>query len=643
VYEPASGTLPEPRERAIPPERTGRATRASQWLRRSLALAVARLRLGRRALTLAVGLSASVPVIVATVNAVRDRWVPGADQGIIATRAYDVFTSHAPLVGQYTLAGQVTGKVTHSLGPMLFWLLALPARFGGPTSMTWTMGAVNTLAIVGAVALARRRGGLVLMFAAALAIALMCQSLAAEAFHDVWNPSAGLFPFTLLIFLCWSLACGEYRLLVLAVLVASFVVQAHLMYLPATVGMLAIGIGGLALSLRPSRRGRSGGASRPGRRALLGWTAAAILVGAACWSAPVIDELRGHPGNITLVARAADSSKPTLGASAGWHAVVRAVGVPSWWLHVPASRWQRKYDVRSTPSTAEVDSALAMLAALAAVAVIALIRRRRDVAGGALIGLALCGGLAAVAASTPTPRVLSATLGYTMWLGTHVGMCVWLMLAWSVWLALRWALGRALGGGRARLAARHAGIVAAADAQLRRAPAFTLPLARVVACVAALLATVAVAAAVARTEKPDEHRPTYRPTRALAARLVRAVPSGATVELIGNLDVATMPIKPALRYYLVRHHVRPLADGSYLRLGDWYELRQRPYRYVIWVNNGVRRPARGARLVDRVGVTDRWGHQVVSLWIANAHARPSRPEPARGGLRAQELAARLAA
>ena len=138
------------------------------------------------------------------------------------------------------------------------------------------------------------------MFAAALAIALMCQSLAAEAFHDVWNPSAGLFPFTLLIFLCWSLACGEYRLLPLTVLVASFAVQAHLMYLPATIGMLAIGIGGLAISLTARRRGEAAGRWQPGRRALLAWTAAAIAVGAICWSAPVIDELQGRRGGEML-------------------------------------------------------------------------------------------------------------------------------------------------------------------------------------------------------------------------------------------------------------------------------------------------------------------------------------------------------
>ena len=80
------------------------------------------------------------------------------------------------------------------------------------------MGIVNTLAIIGAVALARRRGGLVLMFAAAIAIALLCQSLPSESLHDIWNPAAGLFPFLLLIFLGWSVACGDVGLLPLTAL-----------------------------------------------------------------------------------------------------------------------------------------------------------------------------------------------------------------------------------------------------------------------------------------------------------------------------------------------------------------------------------------------------------------------------------------
>jgi hypothetical protein len=597
-------------------------------------------------------------VIAATVKALHDGWVPGADQGIIATRAYDVFTSHTPLVGQYTLAGQVTGQVTHSLGPMLFWLLALPARFGGPASMTLTIGAVNTLAIIGVVALARRRGGLVLMFATALAVALMCQSLAAETFHDVWNPSAGLFPFTLLIFLCWSVACGEYRLLPAVALVGSFVVQTHLMYLPPTVGLLAIALGGLTLSWRASRRelaadgagGRdaaqdaahaaerppvpaqvedrvaaAGGAGAVGarvaraRRSLLRWGLAALLVGAVCWSAPVVDQLTERPGNAKLVFDSALTSKATLGASAGWHAVVRAVGAKPWWLYVPHTRWDRKYDVRAHPRSGAVASCVALLALLGVVGIVGAVRRRRDVASAALIGFALCAALAVIAASTPTSRVLSATLGYTMWWGSQVGLWVWLILAWSAWLALAWVGGAAWRRVGAGVAARPATGGQAGRRPDRMHPLrATVPvavLARAFGCVAAVGATLAVGVAVAGTERSDEHLSTYKPTKELAARLDAAIPSGRTVQLVGNLDLATMPIKPALRYFLARHRVRALARGSYLRLGSWYELYDRPFQYMVYVDDGVRRPAPHAKLLDRVHFLDPFGPQVVSLWL----------------------------
>jgi hypothetical protein len=133
---------------------------------------------------------------------------------------------------------------------------------------------------------------------------------------------------------------------------------------------------------------------------------------------------------------------------------------------------------------------------------------------------------------------------------------------------------------------------------------------------AAVAAIAAVGVAVAGTERPDEHRPTYRPTARLAAALTRAIPPGTTVELIGNVNLATMPMKPALRWFLVRHDVRVLGRGSDLRLGDWYELDHRPYRYVVALDDGVKRPDARARLLDRVRFTDGWGRQVVSLWLS---------------------------
>jgi hypothetical protein len=137
-----------------------------------------------------------------------------------------------------------------------------------------------------------------------------------------------------------------------------------------------------------------------------------------------------------------------------------------------------------------------------------------------------------------------------------------------------------------------------------------------------VLATAAVGSAVAKTEKPDEHAPLYRPAAALAARLDRAIAPGRTVKLLGSLNIATMPIKPALRYFLVRHGVRPLAPGSFLRLGSWYELYGRPYQSVVYVENGIRAPATGLQLLDRVHFTTGWGPEMVSLWISR-HGRAS--------------------
>jgi hypothetical protein len=629
------------------------------------ALKLPRLRLARRALTLVTGLAAAVPVLVATVRAVRDGWLPAADMGVVATRAWDVFTSHTPLVGQYSYAGRVTGKITHSLGPMLYWLLALPAHFGSPASITWTMGIVNTLAILGVVALARRRGGVVLMFAAAIALALMCQSLAAETFHDIWNPSAALFPFTLLIFLCWSLACGEYRLLPITALVASFVLQANLTYLPPTLGLLAVGIGGLVVSRVEIRRRRlavataagsdaeAEGADRnaspgdagtdtqalpaaaPARRSLLRWALAALAVVAIFWSAPVIDELSERTGNLTLVVRSATTPKATLGASVGWHAIVRAVGVRPWWLYVPVDRWQRQYDVRETPRLHAVLSCIALLAGLFVAMLVAFRRGRRDVGAGALIGLVLCGALGAVAATTPSAPSVTLTLGYTMWWGSQVGMWVWLMLAWSGFLGIRWALRRSdrphLGFGARRRSD---------PARRPHQPVSTLLRAPVLACVAGLVATAAVAVAVAASGRRDEHVAVYRPTATLAASLDRVIAPGRTVNLVANLGYSTTVMKPALRYLLARHGVRALGRGSKVRIGDWYELDGRPFQYVVYLDDGTKSPARGARLIDSVRVVDQKGLHVVSLWVSPhpltgaTTSLPRRPTPARARARA---------
>jgi hypothetical protein len=580
------------------------------WLRRAAAWLV------RAVPAIAAGLAAAVPVLISTVHAVNAGWEPAGDDGIILTRAWDVLTSHSPLVGQYSEAGNVTGQIVHSPGPLLYWLLALPVRYGTTTDVAVWMGAVNTLAIIACVALARRRGGLVLMFATAIGIALMCQSLASESFHDVWNPAAALFPFLLLVFLCWSLACGDHRLLPWVVLVASFVIQTHLTYVAPTAGLLVIGVGGLAarrgLGWRRDRVAAQAPAPASGERPrardraspIWRWVLAAVLVGAVCWAPPILDELENSPGNLTLVVRTTSDRGTTLGSAIGANAVVDAVGWKPWWLYVPVSEWSRKHDVRVTPSSGASDSTLALLAALGLVVLVGLWRRRGDLAAAALIGLAMCAALDANVANTPVVPLLAATIGYTAWWGSILGLWVWLVLAWALWLLVRW-LALASGPVRRRVTAFFAGV-----------PARGWKAACVVASLGCLAAVAATGNAVAATEKRDSHVNQYHPIATLVAALDRIVPAGESVRFqLGANDVSTQPIEPGVRFGLVRHGDLVLSQGAHQRLGYYYELENKPYSWFVYIANG-KRHRKHMLLAVTVHFHDAWGKHTFSAWVA---------------------------
>lgn len=574
---------------------------------------------------LATGAAAAIPVLNSTVKAVRAGWMPAGDDGIIATRGWDVLTSHTPLVGQYSEAGLVIhAQVMHSPGPMLYWVLALPARFGTVSSLAVAMGAANTIAIVGCVALARRRGGYVLMFGSAAAIALMCQSLPTEAMHDIWNPAAGLFPFLLLMFAGWSLACGEYRLLPLVALLASFVTQTHLMYLAPTAVVIVVGLAGLfGGELLRRRRGRrvtaaSRAEGRGGRRRLWPWVLAAVVVAAACWTEPAIEQLRESPGNLTMVIHTVEHRGSTLGAAVGWHALVRAVGERPWWLYVPASEWERKYDVLKPLTTAQRDSGIAVLAALALVGCLGALRRRFDLFAAAIIGLGLSGAMVAQVASNPSSKLLAETLGYTLWWGSELGLWVWLVLAWALWLGVS-GVARALAPRLLR------SVRTRAVAGGRREHVSAARIATGAACaLAAAVGVAAVGSTVAATAKPDSHIYEYRPIATIAGAIERIVPPGENIDYgLGPLDLGTQPMEPALRFLLVRHGDRVLAEGSFPRLGSYYELEHRPYEWIVYLRDGTSRQPH-MTLAARVRFRDQWGTDVLSAWVERHATHPAR-------------------
>jgi hypothetical protein len=544
----------------------------------------------------AIGAAAALPVIVATIRAVGAHWMPMGDQGIIATRAYDVLSSHPPLLGQYSEASTVSGQATYSPGPMLYWLLALPAHFGAPGSLTLTMAVVNTACVVGIVVLARRRGGLPLAVPAGVAIALTCLSWSSESLHGIFNPSAALLPFSMLVFLCWSIAVGDYRLLPLTALVASFVVQCHLGYVPPTAGLLLVALGGLLLTRR--------GHADPERPRSSRWLIAALAVAVLCWIAPVVDQIAHRPGNFSVLASEATAPQRTQGATRAWRAVVRAVGVPPRWLRKPEANIgrvsgvsggdygdTRLRDLSTVPALASRLTAVLILGALAAVAVGGWRYGRRELAGAAVIGLVLCGAFAAMVAATPTKA--TNTLGYMLWWGSVAGMWVWLTLAWTGVVLLKGARRPArLAGARVRALAPAAGA----------------------------LVVLAAGAGVAAAESADTHEPYYGPTRALASGLDRAIPSGQTVRLVqrGGIMVA---IEPTIRYTLRHHGVRALGHYANRRPGAWYELDSRPLQHVVSVNGDAPARFRPATVVADVVLTDSRGRHRLTATVSPPSAK----------------------
>jgi len=528
------------------------------WPVRSLGMSARRAApwLVERRLTLALGLLAALPVIASTARAVAVDWTAMGDDAVIAIRAIDVLTLDPPLLGQFSASSGVVDEPVHSLGPMLYWLLALPARFGGSTALVITAGVVNVLCIVGVVALARRRGGFALMVATAAAVALMCNSFVPDSLHAVWNPYAALMPFALLVFVSWSIACGDHRLLPLAVLLASFVAQCHLTYVLPALGLLGVAAAGLATH-REARR-------TPHLRR---WLLAAALVGLACWSAPLVEQAVHRPGNLALVLGAARADEPTLGTSAGLRAVAHTAGVPPWWLRPPRLPFEVLSDVREGPAAFTAVGALLAVAATAGVLAAGVRRRRRDVVAAAAIGLTLLVALGSVAAATPTRDNLFISVAYTLRWGSIAGMWTWLTVAWSVA-----SLAGAPGGAALRPPSARASVAGAA-------------------------AVAAVAVAVAASTRPDVLEGRYAAGEVIASTL-EALPGEDRVLVGSQLDKFDM--HAAAAYALRRSGWEVAAPDLASRLGSQYRLEGPPPPYTVRVDDADRPVSGEGRVIARV-------------------------------------------
>ena len=367
---------------------------------------------------------AILPILVAPIRANRRGWVPYGDDAYFSVRAWDVFSRHIPLLGTSSSGtGRVTQQGINHPGPLQFDLLAVPVRLLGHD-----LGTVVGQALINAAALAvlawlcSRLLGRAGATVALAGCALLVWSMGSEVLYRPWGPYAVVLPFLLFLVAVWCSLAGDRVALVVVVVAGSYCLQTHLSYALLVPGLVLLAAGWtIARFVRPA--GGPDGAEAA-RRALRRGAGLAVLVGAAAWTQPVIDQLTGR-GNLAALARSAGGGAATPGLGPSIRRLAQTVALPPAWLPPTFSTPPGPMDPPPPMGTAA--PALALLAGVTAVLAWRAARRGSHVvaAGGVTSLAALVLGLATLVRS---PLFAGIPIHQILWLWP-LGLLAWLVMA----------------------------------------------------------------------------------------------------------------------------------------------------------------------------------------------------------------------
>jgi hypothetical protein len=414
-----------------------------------------------RRLALAVALVPFAVAAVALAVAVGGRYLSVADQALIELHTRDV-GRETPLVGLYS-----RGEWSHP-GPILFYVLAPFYWLAGGRAVGLSIGAlaINAASIAGLALVARRRGGTPLMLLTLLGSTLLLRTLGADFASDPWNCFITTLPFALLIFLAWSLWCGEAWALPLAAGVATFLAQTHVGFVLLALPLVVWGAIGLVVAaVRPPGGRRTAaepaplpepepeaepggavepdgagdgeaaagqpGATRPSVRRLALVALATVGVLAVLWAPTFIDVLVHDPSNLGLIRQwfgGGGGEGHTLGE--GWRVMSgQFSALPEWLI-------TKRAFLLSGETPYLVDAPLPLMLVPVAAAAVVLWRRGTRVARSYVLTLVFVFVVGVVAVA----RTVGLAFDYRLRWTFVVGMLGLVAVAWAAWglAARRW-------------------------------------------------------------------------------------------------------------------------------------------------------------------------------------------------------------
>jgi hypothetical protein len=375
------------------------------------------------------------PFIYGAASSIQGGWRPIADDASIALRSWDVLARYGPLVGQ----ASKLARGAYGLGPLQYWLLAVPVHLDPGHGALWGAALwcmlAGSLAIEAAWSVARGLGALIAALTV-LAVVLWIPEVTTE---PLWNPWFGMMFFVAAFAAAWAVMCGHRWWWPVLVITASIAAQAHLVYaLPSAAIVLVAFVIGLADTVRG--------------HASYWWTLAGIAALAGCWTAPLVQQFTGHPGNLSTIFGSGRTTGPQGGLSFGLKAIAASVRVPPVssmrLISLPGIYPVAKYSVAA-------GAAVVVLMAVIAVAAARYLRSRRTVML-AIVSLVACVATAFTFADFPLSSINQKTtkyhsLNYLMTPMLMVGVLTWLAAGTFLVLIGR----RVTAAARARAAARE--------------------------------------------------------------------------------------------------------------------------------------------------------------------------------------------